>query len=143
MSTPCYLSLDSNGGILTTIDNIVPTILRTILGTPGKTSDIYRNKLSFRELESKNGKDPATMCNTLSSLLTDTYLKYFPDRKIKTICEYKMIDEIRYNLSIDVVEFVTPTQTKGLISNRKVFIDPSNNKFEILYESNSKVVKVT
>jgi len=30
-----------------------------------------------------------------------------------------------------------------LISNRKVFIDPSSNKFEILYESNSKVVKVT
>ena len=142
MSTPCYLSLDSNGGILTTSDNIVPTILRTVLGTPGKTSDTF-SKVSFRELESKNGNDPGSMCHVLSGSLEDIYNNYFPDKKIKVICEYKMIDEIRYNLSIDVVEFVTPTQTKGLISNRKVFIDPSSNKFEILYESNSKVVKVT
>jgi len=139
MSTPCYLSLDSNGGILTTSDNIVPTILRTVLGTPGKTSDTF-SKVSFRELESKNGNDPGSMCHVLSGSLEDIYNNYFPDKKIKVICEYKMIDESRYNISIDVVEYVTPTKVRGLVSNRKVYIDPVSNKFEIIYENNKNSV---
>lgn len=137
MPTPCYLSLSSNGGVLTSVEDIVPTVLRMVLGQPGETSEWLEDyKVSFRVLESKWGTDPSLMCSKLSDAMRAIYRRYFPDLRLQVNCTYEMIDESeRYNLIIDIIAFNDDGTTVGLISNRKIEIDPTTNKFTINYNT--------
>lgn len=138
MSKPCYLSLSSDGGVLTDMEDIIPSVLRMFFGQPGNTSDLLEaHKESFKMLDSKYGTDPHRMSSAVSSSLKTIYDRYFPNDNIEVICKPEIISEARYNLQISVVAMDVNGKTVNLISNRKVFINRETQEFIIRFGNNT------
>lgn len=138
MATPCYLSLSSNGGILTSIEDIIPSIIRVLFGQPGNTSDcVEYYKKSFRVLDARYGKTPQYMADAVSESLMEIYNRYFPNDNINVVCEPEIISEARYNLNISVIVPGYNGQLINLISRRKVSINRETHEFKIEYGNNA------
>lgn len=138
MPTPCYLSLSSDGGILTSMEDILPSILRTFIGQPGNTSDFVEEyKRSFRMLDAKYGTSPEDMCNGVSTALRSIYERYFPNDNIDVICTFEILTEARYNLNISVVTTGYNGQFINLISKRKISVNHETHEFKINFGNNA------
>ena len=134
MATPCYLSLSSDGGILTSIEDIIPSVIRTVLGQPGNTSDyVEYYKKSFRVLDARYSKNPTDMAHAVSSALKEIYYRYFPNNNIDVNCDVEIISEARYNLLISVVVIGYNGKLVNLISRRKISINHDTQEFKIIF----------
>ena len=138
MSKPCYLSLSSDGGVLTDMEDIIPSVLRTFFGQPGNTSDIVdQYKESFKMIDAKSGTDPYLMSSAVSSALKRIYDRYFPKNNVDVICKPEIISEARYNLLISVVGMDTSGRQVNLISNRKISVNRETQEFRINFGNNA------
>lgn len=132
MATPCYLSLSSDGGVLTNMEDIIPSVLRSVFGQPGNTSDyLEQYKTSFRMLDAQSGTVPEDMCSNVSIALKNIYDRYFPNNDIIVRCEPEILTEARYNIHISVMATDINGNLVNLISRRKIEVNKETHEFKI------------
>lgn len=137
MPTPCYLSLSSDGGVLTSMEDIIPSVLRTFFGQPGNTSDLLEEyKYSFKMLDAKYGTNPERMASSVSNALKKIYDRYFPNNNIDVICDHEILTEFRYNLLISVVGIDVNGSQVNMISRRKISVNRETQEFKINFGGN-------
>lgn len=144
---PCYLSLSSGANVLYNIQDIVPSVLRVVLGTTAGSSELFeRERMSFRSLESLYGKTPTDLTSAFSESFDKILRNYVPYTTIQTHCYTEPYDpenpnDGRYVLFISVTAIVGANKTASLISSHRVRVNPDTHDFDIIYPGETDRVR--
>jgi len=105
---PAIPILSSDINKLTKPIDIIKYILRHYMSVPKNINDTFANReISFRYDDAELGSDPESLKNKVAREITKVLGSYFPTATtLDVTVEYAKIDEVFYNISIDVLVII-------------------------------------
>jgi len=105
---PIIPVLKSDINTITKPVDIIKHVLQYYVSAPKNINDTFANsEISFRYDDAELGGDSEALAQRVTNELTDVFSRYFPNAStIDVDVNREQVDEVRYNISIDVLVIV-------------------------------------
>lgn len=116
--------LQVNNSIVTDPQEKVAHLVRQYILSPGNTSATFNDEIiSLRLHAAESSEDKIVFPKLIQASLYNKISRYFPNDNISVECSITDINDVRYNITIDIridgPNFSTPILYAGLINREK------------------------